>query len=352
MVSVVVPIYNVERYLDRCISSIVNQTYRNLQIILVDDGSTDTCPMQCDEWAQRDERIKVIHKKNFGLGMARNTGIEHAVGKYVCFVDSDDYISKDAIALAQKNARDKHADVVLYGITYVDQTGRIKKVCIPEAETEEYNESDVQERFLPALMGEDPRNGKSIGLPLSVCCMLFSRKLIMTANWRFRSEREVISEDNYAILELFRDVNRVAVLKQALYYYCDNNASLSRTYRPDRYVKNKNFYLQCIELCSQHGYSENVIRRCSEPFLGNTIAAMKQEVAHCSRTEAMEHLRSIIDDDLLQSVLRKKLGDKTNLKKRILYWAIRNKKYGFCYALLGAKNAMKKRDTTKGIFIK
>ena len=89
-VTVVLPIYNVEKYLDRSVKSIVEQTYTNLEIILVDDGSPDMCPQMCDEWARKDKRIKVIHKKNAGLGMARNTGIDNASGDYICFFDSDD----------------------------------------------------------------------------------------------------------------------------------------------------------------------------------------------------------------------------------------------------------------------
>ena len=92
LVTIVVPIYNVEKYLTRCVDSIINQTYQNLEIILVDDGSPDNCPRICDEYAKKDHRIKVIHKINAGLGMARNTGIENATGKYICFFDSDDYI--------------------------------------------------------------------------------------------------------------------------------------------------------------------------------------------------------------------------------------------------------------------
>ena len=87
LVSVVLPIYNVEKYMDRCINSIINQTYKNLEIILVDDGSPDNCPQKCDDWGIKDSRIKVVHKKNAGLGMARNTGIENATGDYICFID-------------------------------------------------------------------------------------------------------------------------------------------------------------------------------------------------------------------------------------------------------------------------
>lgn len=86
LVSIVLPIYNVEKYLDRCIESVINQTYRNLEILLVDDGSPDDCPQKCEEWAKKDGRIKVIHKANAGLGYARNTGIENASGEYICFL--------------------------------------------------------------------------------------------------------------------------------------------------------------------------------------------------------------------------------------------------------------------------
>lgn len=92
-ISVIVPVYNVEKYLDRCVQSIVDQTYTNLEIILVDDGSPDNCPAMCDAWAEKDSRIKVIHKENGGGGAARNEGLKIAAGEYIAFVDSDDYIS-------------------------------------------------------------------------------------------------------------------------------------------------------------------------------------------------------------------------------------------------------------------
>ena len=95
LISVIVPVYNVEKYLNRCVDSIINQTYKNLEIILVDDGSTDNCGKICDEYAKIDIRIKVIHKKNGGLSDARNNGIKEAIGKWITFVDSDDYLKSD-----------------------------------------------------------------------------------------------------------------------------------------------------------------------------------------------------------------------------------------------------------------
>lgn len=97
LVSVIVPVYKVEPYLDRCVASILAQTYPNLEVILVDDGSPDNCPALCDAWAQRDARIRVIHKKNGGQSDARNAGLDAASGAYISFVDSDDYIAENFI---------------------------------------------------------------------------------------------------------------------------------------------------------------------------------------------------------------------------------------------------------------
>lgn len=98
LISVIVPVYKVEPYLDKCVSSIVNQTYKNLEIILVDDGSPDNCPAMCDAWAEKDNRIRVIHQKNQGGGAARNAGLDFASGGLIAFVDSDDYIAPDMYA--------------------------------------------------------------------------------------------------------------------------------------------------------------------------------------------------------------------------------------------------------------
>ena len=97
LISIVIPVYKVELYLEKCIESIINQTYKNLEIIIVDDGSPDNCPQICDEYSKKDKRIKVIHKENGGLSDARNAGIDIATGKYIAFVDSDDYVSDDYV---------------------------------------------------------------------------------------------------------------------------------------------------------------------------------------------------------------------------------------------------------------
>ena len=111
LISVIVPIYKVENYLDRCVKSIVEQTYPNLEIILVDDGSPDQCPKLCDEWAKKDQRIKVIHKENGGLSDARNVGMKIMMGDYVSYIDSDDWIAEDMYETMLDAIKKNHADI-------------------------------------------------------------------------------------------------------------------------------------------------------------------------------------------------------------------------------------------------
>ena len=132
LISIIVPIYRVEKYLNRCIDSILSQSYRNLEIILVDDGSPDNCSIICEEYAKKDKRIKVIHKKNGGLSEARNYGIEASTGDYIMFVDSDDYISKDMCKTLLINALENNADIVVCNFkeVYTDKVEKINKQCI------------------------------------------------------------------------------------------------------------------------------------------------------------------------------------------------------------------------------
>ena len=121
LISIIVPVYKVEKYLDKCINSIVSQTYKNLEVILVDDGSPDSCGKMCDEWTKKDTRIKVIHKENGGLSDARNFGLDCAKGKYIQFVDSDDYIEKDMIEFLYKNLKENNADISICSNYMVDE---------------------------------------------------------------------------------------------------------------------------------------------------------------------------------------------------------------------------------------
>lgn len=144
-VSIIVPCYGVEQYLDRCVESLVGQTLLNIEIILVDDLSPDRTPEMCDEWAKKDSRIRVVHKvQNGGLGLACNTGIEVSTGEYIAFCDSDDYVDKDMYETMYNAAAKENVDVVFSGIKTVDQNGVVR----PMAQPTEYSVKPQRETFI------------------------------------------------------------------------------------------------------------------------------------------------------------------------------------------------------------
>ena len=128
LISVIVPVYKVEAYLNHCVESIVNQTYINLEIILVDDGSPDRCPKMCDAWAERDKRIRVIHKENGGLSDARNAGIQIASGKYMGFVDADDWIAAEMYERLLNVLRKDDSDIAACSVVMVWEDGDWEKL--------------------------------------------------------------------------------------------------------------------------------------------------------------------------------------------------------------------------------
>ena len=125
MISIIIPIYNVEKYLEKCLDSILNQTYKNLEIILIDDGSTDNSPNICNSYCEKDKRIKIIHKNNEGVSSARNKGIELSKGKYIVFIDSDDYVSNEHIEVLYDCIISNNVDLVISNLIDISEDGII-----------------------------------------------------------------------------------------------------------------------------------------------------------------------------------------------------------------------------------
>lgn len=343
LVSVVLPVYNVEQYLDRCMESVVNQTYRNLEIILVDDGSTDSCPRKCDEWAARDSRIKVIHKESAGAGMARNTGMDHVTGEYICFFDSDDYVALDTIEKAYQCISSHHAEIVLFGYYTVDSNGKIKKTDIPKTEKLLYQGDEIKSYVLPNIIGADPKTGRRISFTISVWSCMYSMAAIRRSHWRFVSERQYISEDSYSLLFLYKDITCVAVLPEALYFYCENKASFSRGYQKDRYEKIKFWYDACIGACNELGYGSQVINRMPDLFLGFTIGAMKIIVrADCSRREKKAEIDTILRDRKLYEVISEMNIKFQSKQRKPLMISIKYRFYRLARWMIMAKAAHEK----------
>lgn len=324
LVTVVVPVYKVEEYLNRCVESIVNQSYTKLQIILVDDGSPDSCPQMCEEWKKRDERIGVIHKQNAGLGMARNSGMDMAEGTYITFVDSDDYIALNTIeklvALAQKN----DSDVCYYGCVDVVDGEENTKVAPKKLH---YEGEEVQKEFGMGLLGNLPEDGQSIFSGGSSCYAFYKLSFLKENNIRFNSEKEkYISEDVMFNVNVCSYAKILDILPESLYYYVIRKSdSLRSTYRADRFEMMKIMHQALLEKGVQFGNAEEAKLRTSKYLLQAAIVCVKMELLTEKKLrERIARIKFIVKDELLCNLMTKYPVKRLPFRQRAFATAIKH----------------------------
>lgn len=210
-ISIIIPIYNVEKYLSQCLDSVINQTYHNLEIILVNDGSTDSCPQICEEYAAKDNRIKVIHKQNGGLSDARNAGLKIATGDFISFVDSDDLLSFGFYEALVRTALDSNADIAECGFYKFE-------------ENEEVNLSKNSTGNPPEIFDTEIALKLLMEGPLSVVVWNKIYKKEIISDILFPINR--INEDVYWTYKVFGKAKKIVKIQDELYFYRQQSASI------------------------------------------------------------------------------------------------------------------------------
>lgn len=239
-VSIIVPVYNTEKFLVQCIDSLTSQTLEEIEIIIVDDGSREECARLCDEIAGKDPRIKVIHKINEGPGLARNSGIEVANGEYIGFLDSDDYTKPMIYELLYSTALRYDADLVTSGVCYVggntfSQSGDYSEKNFFEEDT--VFEGEDMKTFLLGVVGALPRESDDSRYGVSVCNKIFRRSTITEKKIEFLSDRKYMSEDTLFIVDFIKSAKKAVGIPGAFYCYRRNDVSISKSYKSDRFEK-------------------------------------------------------------------------------------------------------------------
>ena len=233
MISVIVPSYNVAPYLQRCIDSLIGQTYSDLEIILVDDGSTDDTGKLCDRIAQSDSRIKVVHKENGGLSDARNAGIDIATGAFYSFIDGDDFIEPDTYEVMMKEMNDPLVSMVAGGFIVTDVQGNTRVSMSPERQY-----LTKEEAFMDLLGGKNY-------ITQSSCNKLFRSSLFE----KIRYKKGILNEDMEILPRLLDVSNRVVLLNKAVYHYIKKPGSITTAdYSMERYRAieiERDIYLMC-----------------------------------------------------------------------------------------------------------
>lgn len=248
LISVIVPVYNVEDYLDRCIESIINQTYKNLEIILVDDGSTDSSGKKCDEYALRDGRIKVFHKENGGVSSARNMGLDIATGDYIGFVDSDDLLEQNMYEMLLNNAEKHNVKISCCQM----QTKNINGTVTPVDKTSSclFEKTDIVNGFF--------FDNFIRGFIVSPCNKIIAKDILIDNNIKFKNY--ALAEDFLFIFEVLTKVESVYYDSAVGYYYLHrNNSAMTSVFSEKRfdYVD----AIKEIESICKAEYSEDVFTK-------------------------------------------------------------------------------------------
>lgn len=343
LISVVVPVYNVENYMRQCIDSLLNQTLSNIEIILVDDGATDTSPKICDEYARRYSCIKVIHKLNGGLGSARNAGMKEARGKYIGFVDSDDYVSvkmyETLLDLAETNKADcAYCEFTRFWNDTVDVTKQPKKTI------KVYSGKEILASYLLDRIGCSPSEKEDCSYGASVWLGLFRNDVIQRSKVEFVSEREFIAEDMIFDIDFIPFCKRIVHTNEALYFYRFNPDSLTTRYVPDRFERN---VVLCNEMNSRldKTYNSDVYKiRLDRYFLKITRIALIEEIAHLSENgwrTARANISRIANNQELNQILKTYPLSFLPKAQKIFFYALKQKMYLLVAILIKINMIMK-----------
>ncbi|MEE3484343.1 MAG: glycosyltransferase [Bacteroidales bacterium] len=224
-ISVIVPVYKAENYLHRCVDSILAQTFTDFEVLLVDDGSPDRSGEICDEYAQKDDRVRVFHKENGGVSSARNVGIDNALGEYTIHADPDDWVEPNMLEELYKKAQEEDADMVFCDF-YMNKP--LKQTYKSQYPTSLYDIQLLRKDFINKLHG-------------STCNKLIRAKCYKQQNIRF-NESIAFCEDKLFILEILKHINRVSYMNQAFYHYdlsTNENSLAKRNFTQENYLERK-----------------------------------------------------------------------------------------------------------------
>ena len=335
-VSIVVPVYNTKKYLERCFESLKNQTLKDIEIIFVDDESPDGAGKLCDEIAKIDDRVKVIHKKNQGLGMARNSGIDAARGEFVGFVDSDDYIEENMYESLYEAAKKEKAQLALSGICFVggnmfSEKGEITKKMYFDKLTTFEGKSGIK-KLLLGVVGALPFEPDDSRYGMSVCKNIFERKTIEKNNISFLSEREVLSEDAIFMVDFIKCTNCAVGLPEAFYCYYRNENSISKTYQKERFLKSMFFLKELEKRISDFAEKEEYkiyLDRLTQGF-GRVLCSQEIMYAKDKKikfADLRKRLKEICTRDEIADVLKTYPWYKLPVKQAVFAFAMKYKLY-------------------------
>ena len=306
-VSIIVPVYNVEKYIDRCLDSLIHQTLKDIEIIIINDGSTDRSFEICEKYAEKDSRIKLYSKENEGLGLTRNYGIKRAAGTYIAFLDSDDYIDKDFYEKLYFNIKKMNNDIVFACIKTKFLDGSIGIGTIPFHK----DITSAKNVMYSMLHVENIKEYNKNYMPICVWRSLYKKEIIEKYNIIFESERKFISEDILFNIDYLMHSKQASFVYDTYYYYCLNSNSLTTKYKPERFELAIVLYKEIINRLSKYGEYKKVKKGLYGFFLGYVRGAIKQEVFCMQKSKKEKYIRikEILNNSYVQEALKQESNE-------------------------------------------
>ena len=346
MISVIVPIYKVEKYLRRCVDSVLAQTYTNFELLLVDDGSPDGCPQICDEYARLDARVKVIHKPNGGLISARNAGILAARGDYICYVDGDDWAKENMLQFIHERITESPVplDMVLFAAHNVFEDHLEETINeVPEGY---YDRERLEKEVFPQLL-VDTRNGIRAGLVQAhTWDKAFKREL--QVKYYTRDERIRVFTDVPMTYECLLNCQNAYICNEHLYMYNKTNENSIRAVSKEYFLTKSFYYLTAYMQEHLRGYAPSVDRQLNEFAAMLIVRACKWCLeSDASFGEALRHVKEgLAESNLLSLVSAKGLPMNPGFLIRLLKLRLYTPAMLLCAAKIKQRQIQNKRSSS------
>lgn len=329
-ISIIVPVFNVENYLRRCVDSLINQSCPNLEIILVDDGSTDKSGKMADMYAQRCSQIKVIHQENAGQGLARNEGVALASGEYVGFVDSDDWVNPEMFETLYEAARTYNADIVVGGMQLAANDKILSVKVHPMAGQTLTSRCEIA-KIRKNFYGYSCVDKETELFPNSVCTSLYRRSMVQKHKISFRN---ILSEDALFNLDAFGYANVITFIPATDYFYRqENQTSSTRTFTAKKRQRFAEFLIVLKDLAEQENDAEYLLRtkrmaidycRAYVTLVGGSRMTFREKI---------KEIREFVQIPEVESSWKGYPIQTLPIKQRLLHWLIMKKLYGIALCL-------------------
>ncbi|WP_026669964.1 glycosyltransferase family 2 protein [Butyrivibrio sp. AE3006] len=317
--SLILPVYNIKDYIRRSVDSILKQDFDDYEMILVDDGSTDGCAEICDELETTDSRISVIHKENGGLSSARNAGVNVATGKYIFFIDPDDWIEQGALSLLHRCLCEFPCDVLKFN--YISRPdGEIWKSSIPVGQ---YDANDISSFIVKeALINTGQVN-------FSAWSHIYNLEFLNKNEIRFVSEREIASEDYLYNFQVYLTAQSMKVIDNALYDYDFRDGSLSRRYRYEIFEQYEALNSKMVNFAKKKNKYSDLENELYDSYIGKTFyVVIKNECTVNNthpRSEALRKIKGVLNHNKLRIALANYKCNDCGFKKRLMLFLMKHK---------------------------